>query len=171
MQRLALAKQTCSGSICVVMGWKLDGVPWFLLPFVIFVVGTENMAHVVRLDISRAVVPRTMVRRAHPFPSRSFSRLERSPPRPSPSPLPKGSVLASRNVGRLSLTLPSVISSFSRSSVSLLERRSLPSECASSLFIPVSSKRLAANTFSPVSIVSSRSSRGSLPLYCWPIGS
>lgn len=30
------------------MGWKLDGVPWFLLPFVIFVVGTENMAHVVR---------------------------------------------------------------------------------------------------------------------------
>jgi hypothetical protein len=30
------------------LGWKLEGVPWFLLPFVITVVGVENMVHVVR---------------------------------------------------------------------------------------------------------------------------
>lgn len=31
------------------MGWKLEGVPWFLLPFVIGVIGVENMVHVVSL--------------------------------------------------------------------------------------------------------------------------
>lgn len=41
-------RQTCSGSLCVMLGWKLEGVPWFLLPFVITVVGVENMVHVVR---------------------------------------------------------------------------------------------------------------------------
>ena len=29
------------------LGWQLEGVPWFLLPFVITVVGVENMVHVV----------------------------------------------------------------------------------------------------------------------------
>ncbi|KAL7410691.1 sterol-sensing domain of SREBP cleavage-activation-domain-containing protein [Mrakia frigida] len=37
------------------MGWKLEGIPWFLLPFVIAVIGVENMVHVTRAVLSTSI--------------------------------------------------------------------------------------------------------------------